>query len=245
MKNLLLSIVASGAFFFASAQNIQIFTNTWDDVTDSTYEYNLGSGIQTEVYLYTENLTDSAMNIGLKRYEINVPSGTQNYFCWFECYLPTPAGDQVFWPAPDAIEHEADSVYNKFVGYHMPQGIVEDATYRYVWFDEDNPMDSVSVDIVFKAPNSTAEELALPSANINAWPNPANDVLTVDFNSKNTTNPTIVVRNLLGNQVAVEQLNGTNGQARIDVSELPAGTYLVSLQEGENRLSTKKVIVSH
>ena len=68
------------------------------------------------------------------------------------------------------------------------------------------------------------------------FPNPVKETLTVEANVETAT---VEVYNLIGSKVAVSSLK--NGTAEVNVSELPAGSYILSLNSGKN--STKKKFI--
>lgn len=76
------------------------------------------------------------------------------------------------------------------------------------------------------------------------YPNPAQDILTVVFDSK-ANNAEIIVRNQMGQVVSVESFNTTTGvaQQKLDISAFTNGVYFVEVNQ--NGLSTVKSIVKH
>ena len=68
------------------------------------------------------------------------------------------------------------------------------------------------------------------------YPNPVQEVLNLSYD-KNISNVTVF--NLLGQEVMTKAINAT--QSQIDMSHLPAGTYLVKVT-ADNQVKTIKVI---
>jgi len=242
ISTLLLCLFIGGPMM---AQNIQIFDSDGNDVTNSTYTYIGEPDAKADVAFTTTNVSGFTMEMGLKRVETNVPSGTKNYFCWFECYFPTNTGVNYWWDAPDSVLLDNDSTFYGMHAYHWPEGQASDATYRYIWYDQNNPTDSVFVDIVFNQMPLSSNELTVFNAELKAWPNPGKDVVSVAFNANTSKELSLVVRNLLGTEVSRQTLHQSYGTVRMDTGTLPDGIYLISLQDGTNRLKTVRHVVAN
>jgi PKD repeat protein len=67
------------------------------------------------------------------------------------------------------------------------------------------------------------------------FPNPSNGVFTVNYNGQ----ATVTVTNIIGKTISKSALSNTS---TIDLTEMPSGTYFVTVQ-GENFSKTKKVII--
>jgi len=83
-------------------------------------------------------------------------------------------------------------------------------------------------------------------AECNAYPNPANDQLTLNFNGKNINNITIAIFNELGQSIFEFQENIQNDHftKTIDTRTLAAGIYYISVTSEKSKW-TKKISISH
>jgi len=80
---------------------------------------------------------------------------------------------------------------------------------------------------------------------VKAFPNPANNVLTISYNLAKTSNVTVVLTNTMGQVVATQTFNNSAiGNATINTSALPAGVYAYSVLAGNDR-STGNVVIAH
>lgn len=80
---------------------------------------------------------------------------------------------------------------------------------------------------------------------INLYPNPVSDLLTVSFNL--FTKSTATVRNVLGNETIKIDVFSSNSKGQyttINTSELSDGVYFLSVESGGS-VSTKRFVVSH
>src|SRR5690606_8924527 len=75
-------------------------------------------------------------------------------------------------------------------------------------------------------------------------PNPTNEVSTASYNVGTEYNDAqhIVVYDILGVQRLKQAVNGKEGKVLLNVSHLPAGTYVVSLENGSTRIIQQKLI---
>ena len=79
----------------------------------------------------------------------------------------------------------------------------------------------------------------------NAYPNPASTSFSLEYSGNVTGSAKLVVQNLIGIKVREEVLAGTNDKSSVDVSGLPDGIYLYSLEVEGKMISTKKLVVRH
>jgi hypothetical protein len=82
-------------------------------------------------------------------------------------------------------------------------------------------------------------------AELNVYPNPANNQITLDFTTKATTDMGMVITNAMGQvvqQVAPYQLSVGNHKLQMPVSQLAQGLYFVTLQTVEGVLTSSFTI---
>lgn len=65
------------------------------------------------------------------------------------------------------------------------------------------------------------------------FPNPSSDMVIIHALPDNIKNPHVVIRDVLGEQIYAKPLSG--GEIQIDISQIPAGTYFVSVFDKENQ----------
>jgi len=84
------------------------------------------------------------------------------------------------------------------------------------------------------------KENTLNHINLNIYPNPAKDNLTVSFTEQNMLGSTISITNMVGEVVIKETLNTLNQQIKLD--QLSEGIYLVRVTNGTS-VATGKLII--
>jgi len=79
------------------------------------------------------------------------------------------------------------------------------------------------------------------SDNFKIYPNPSSQEITIELNSKNKISQ-ITITNYLGEQI-IKMDNVENNLQKININNLPAGIYQVSINSNNQILSSKLVIV--
>ncbi len=71
------------------------------------------------------------------------------------------------------------------------------------------------------------------------WPNPACDILNIRLGETLNSSMDLRLTDMQGRMVATEILNGLQSEHRINISELPSGTYLLRISSNDKFLSRK------
>jgi peroxiredoxin len=143
-------------------------------------------------------------------------------------------GNQVYW------DYDIQS-YPTVILIAPDHSIVE----QYIW----EPTQENINDAILMAGGTMVgvDELAV-DVNFNIYPNPvSNGSATLSFSNKSTLNVEVAVFNLLGSEVYSKESNvfqPGNHEIRMDVSDLPAGTYFVTLKSDKELLGTSKMVVN-
>ncbi len=246
LSALSLALLAT-SFLSLQAQTIRI-TDVNGTVVNGGTVTMTGASTATvlEEDLHVENIGVSGRTINVKRYEINVATGSRNYFCWGVCYNAIYAGTQPVWVSQHPLNLVTDSIYQNFHAYHMPMGTEAINTYRYVWYDQGNANDSTWVDIVFDTQAVGINEANNGVATFSMFPNPSTgNVVTVNYAVNGPTNGlSLELFNALGERVMVKGVEGTSGQVVLSTAGLPGGMYFASLVRNGQLLSTRRVVIA-
>ena len=186
-------------------------------------------------------------DINLKRYETTVLMGTQNYFCWGQCYLPQPAGSIPFWDSTDPLFNmQVNNFGTDFKAYHEPSSVVGSMSYRYVWYDMNNPSDSSWLDIVFDATPVGINEVSGPVASFTLFPNPTtSDVVTLDLALRSFEDGTaVILHNALGEEVLRAPVNGIESKFNLNLNGIGEGIYFCSVFSRGELFATERLVVT-
>jgi hypothetical protein len=214
------------------------------EVTGQVITVSGPSDIQLEADVLVEQKTGVTKDIGCRRYEISIITGTMNYFCWWQCYAPQNSGSNPVWTAPDPLTMFSDSVYHNFHGYHNGLGNPGTATYRYVFYDMNNPNDSAFVDIVFDTWPASVNEFEVKNS-VKLYPNPAVDNLVISYEMPLNANGKLIITDILGKEILNTNITGNKSNYVVDVSNYQNGVYLSTLLVNNKKITTKKFIVFH
>ena len=195
--------------------------------------------------LSAQNTSGSARTINVKRYELSVPAGTYNYFCWYLCYGAVAAGTRPVWYSLDPMYLTAGQSVYGYHGYYQPNLIAGDATFRYVWYDVDSPSDSTWVDLQFTAQTAGIQEAASPVLGFDVFPNPSTGG-NIAFNyalSSAASGTQLAMYNLIGERKLVRAISAVQGKVILRDGELASGIWFAVIERNGKALATKRVAV--
>jgi hypothetical protein len=116
--------------------------------------------------------------------------------------------------------------WNQFTDYF--QGKIDDIGF---W---NRPLTQQEITDLYDSVLST--NTANYESNVNIYPNPANDHITIDFgNLDNVEGWNIKIINILGQEVLSQPMNTD----KIDVSELTKGIYIIKISDGMSQIDRK------
>lgn len=239
-----ISILAAFAFSTALAQNLSLSDASGGALAPDSYFYIWGDSSNSttmESHFSITNNSASALDIKVKKTEISVILGSENAFCWGQCFIP-----EVF-VSPDAIAINSGATNTDgFIGDYKPKGFLGSSTIRYTFFDSNNVNDSVAVYVVYGA---TPAAIAIKPATIefsNAFPNPATSVVSFNYDLQSAQGlGELVITDLLGSEIFISTLSNDKGKLTVDVSGFTGGVYFYSLRLDGKSQFTRKLIVRH
>jgi hypothetical protein len=205
------------------------------------------SNATLELDLVTNLNGSNAKTVNMVRYELDDCAGTQNYFCWGECWLPVNAGDNPAWDAISAVEMAPGVDNIGFHAYWKPMTTVSTCCFRFVWYDVADVNDSVFVDICFSTePDASVNELASGVSRFDVSPNPATGgMLQFSFDlADQASDLQLVFINALGQRGLVVPAASQSSRASVDSELLRSGVWYASLESAGRRLATRRVVVA-
>lgn len=212
-----------------------------NDVTNGmANEWELTGGTTQVIHLDAVISGPVGRTVNVKRYETGVQAGTQNYFCWALCYLPRNAGQTPLWVSGDDQAMSPGNVFSGFGGYHIPSTTYGSSSYRFVFYDVNNPTDSAFVDLAFTGVLSVADRAAAGAFTI--VPNPANTDVTVMVADGADQ---VQVFNALGERVLQRGVGAADRTINMVVADLQQGVYFVTLLERGRAIATQRLVVAH
>ncbi|MBC7865649.1 MAG: T9SS type A sorting domain-containing protein, partial [Bacteroidia bacterium] len=102
---------------------------------------------------------------------------------------------------------------------------------------------SLCIAVVMCSPTTDVPYIINPTNEVIVYPNPANNILYVNTNSKKEGTITIKLLNVMGQLVSTKTIaNSTGGTFDIDLSNVSAGVYFVNVSTPEKTV-TKRFVV--
>lgn len=190
-------------------------------------------------HLWVKNNSAHSLSVKAKKVEISLLANTNVTFCWAgNCFPPT------VFESPNGAPIAAGAIDKEFSGHYAPSLQKGQTKVQWVFWDEADVANSVSVFVDYNTYPAGNEELS--GARITkAYPNPASSNVNISYTLSAGSEGRIVVRNILGSEVRNEYVNAASGKVTFSVSDLSEGIYFYSLILNGQSTSTGKLIVKH
>ena len=186
------------------------------------------------------NSTPADIAVWAKKTELSIISGSENYFCWVSCYLP---GTYV---SPDSLIIGANATNKIFSGDYEANGNAGASYIMYTFFNDADYNDSIALVVKYIAGSGVGINDSKPSVDVSSlYPNPANNKVSLNYNLNGASNARLEIRNILGSVVKSVEINETNGQISLDVSNLTNGVYFYSFIVNEVAIKSTKLVIQH
>ncbi len=246
MKKTLLTIFVS--LFACSLLLGQSLSLSWkgEDIPngDTVYVYGEISEdmwYEIQAHAIVTNVSEDTVEVKVHRIIIDTVPGTRNQFCWVLCYAyETNESSYSVTLDPGASTSELE-----FSGHYQPAGNGGTSKIRYKFFNVDNEQDTVSMTVFYVVSPASVADLQSASHFGSAYPNPASEIVSFDFEFSHTVKEArLVIYNLLGKQVMDYPVNNRNGKLSVPLHELNEGVYFYTFMvNGETAATTRKLVV--
>lgn len=244
MRTLLLSFFIIGSCFYAKSQVLELYNH------DSQVLINNGDTIKLDG-LYTEseivahinvkNISASQVSVKCKKRHVIIDSNTTNTFCWADlCYPPSS-----FDPGVVKVLNPSQVDSTGFSGHYNPNDHNVTGIVRYIFYTTTG--DSAWVNFRYvNGPNDGVNDNTMFSSSMSfPYPNPAINVVNVNYTIANNAEVVLQVYNICGKIEKQHTLTNTYGVSSINVSDLPSGIYFCSFNVNGSIVKTKRFVVSH
>lgn len=191
------------------------------------------------------NLSNTPASVIVTKQHIQIVEGTENTFCWGNCFSPT------VFVSPDPVILEGNSVSEHgLLSFHYQVDptysgdptacLVGTTIVKYTAYPMEDTHDVISIEVWFAY---DATEVAENTVSLSsAYPNPASSQVNFDYKANNDEIQ-VVVYNLLGQEVKSQLVSGTQGKISIAVDDFQPGIYFVTFQVNRDVVKTEKFIV--
>ena len=184
--------------------------------SDSTFSYQI----------HVLNNTTNAIDVKVKKTELQVVDGTYNYFSWNSLtYEPTIYTSTNSFTLPSGYYTDGSK---NLIAHYMSEGNSGTTTVLYTAYNVANVNDSVSVILNFETSLNTVD-LNSDNYTFNSYPNPCSNTLNIDFEKNYYKDITIDFFDLTGKKLKTYNFNYSLNNVSIDVSNLNIGTYMYKI----------------
>ena len=246
MKKLLLSLIVMVFAAQLSAQSLAfkyegetIEPGTIDIVTND-----ITASPEVVFDLHIINTTDADINVVWEMNDtVNGEKIGTSYVCFGSCFGPNVITKSYLLAAGSEDMFQGHCTFANNEGL-LPAGTVINVVYTF--FDERNPEEKYVFNVNFKY---ESEESIVDYNSVevfsNAYPNPANNTVSFDYNMPFDVNSaSVAIYNMMGQEVVRQSLNLGGSRADINVSDLNEGVYFYSLIVNNQTVKTNKFVVS-
>ncbi len=184
--------------------------------------------------LLVNNNTTEMKSVKVKKVYLDVVEGSEESFCWGMCYPPN------VFESPYPVSIDAGTSSDAFTGDYNPHGNYGSSKIRYVFFNENNSSDTISVIASYDFLDAVEDYTS--GNTISIYPNPANTTLNVAIDGAQA-NTTVKIFNVLGKVVKKSSFSGA--MLSIPVDDLRNGIYFVRIMDGDKVINTEKLLIKH
>jgi hypothetical protein len=242
MKKLILIFVTALSVSIAHPQSFELYYEGQPLLQNAeiTISAHPDSGFMVLDTLDIRNISSVTSEVKCIRTIVENIEGMINSFCWGTCYPPnvdTSLSAVTILPQATSFE---------FVGDHDPNGLVGIAKVKYTFYDLHNSANQATVYVNYDATNIGGIGKQQTKYSISdAYPNPADNLVAIDYSFATTKNASIVIYNLLGTAIEKMDVSGKTGTFKVNTSDYSEGLYFYSLLIDNKVISTRKLIIRH
>ena len=185
-----------------------------------------------------KNNSTKSISIKVKKTELSIVNGSENYFCWYQCYIPS------IFVSPDSILFSPGTTNTNFSGDYKSHGYRGASYIMYTFFDMHNTNDSIAFVAKYVAGSGVGIENAQAKAKVsNIYPNPARNTISLNYDLNGAQYAQFEIYNILGSLVKTIEIEETSGLLNIDVTDLNNGVYFYSFIVNDKVITSKKLVI--
>ena len=240
MKGKVLVLLCLIMSFGIQAQSLEIV----DKKTDTLAVGNAFTTSDISSYISITNTSSTAIDVLVKRIDQNWSSFLDsNAICWQICFN----SDVSVSPPTFALTVNPGDTVGKegFVGHVYPDkdGMPHSGEITYVFFDMNNPSDSVAHTVRYEVTTTFDVPELMQRERLSVFPNPARDNITLEYDLTGLGSASFELVNVVGNVVYHRDLPSADGSINLNISKLNRGVYFYVLRSGSDSIITRKLVI--
>jgi hypothetical protein len=228
---------------FSFTQNLSlVYDGNPISANQEIEKYGLANAGEMVIEFEVTNNGSSDLTVLAKKVENSIIPGSVNTFCWAGlCYAP----NVYVSPLSMVIPAGTTTAVGDFSGHYDPQSNEGQSSISYVFFDLNNPNDSVMVTVLYTTGTIGIAANLIKDFNIsNPYPNPANQVVNFDYTLNKYPNASLKVYSLIGSLVNEKAITSESGTVQMKTDYLPEGFYFYVLSSSGKELKSGRFMVN-
>ncbi|AEA43818.1 T9SS type A sorting domain-containing protein [Fluviicola taffensis] len=224
-----------------------------NDISGTTFTANVTDDQTYIFYFNVKNVSGSDQYLRIKVLELSAPAGWSDGVCWGaypddelegQCYTAAAVNTNPWTtPNPPGVMH-AQTIPDQGNGLLWPDIHVYgtgSAHYRYYVMSNQGGFAIDSFDLVVSRTLSIDDNKV--AATVSAYPNPANNLLTINTTGIENGNSSVKIVDVLGKLIYNEEMSASS--KKIDVSEFKNGVYILTVMDKGAIVQTRRIVVKH
>ncbi len=198
------------------------------------------SGMMVLDTLDVKNISATTMEVKCIRTIIENVDSTFNSFCWGVCYPPSIDTSSI------SVTISSQATSYEFTGDHNPAGKTGKVKVKYSFYDIHTPESQSSVFVNYD--HTSIGDVGENPGNLyvsGAYPNPANNLVSLDYDLTGSRNAKILIYNLLGTILEEIDIADSTGKITLNTSGYNEGLYFYSLKVNNEIIKTRKLVIRH
>jgi hypothetical protein len=243
MKNILttLAMLISANFTFAQS-SFQFLEK--GSITPAQLSYTISTELENgfRLELACKNNSGTTKSTKVKIHVIAKPSSCDNELTFCDGVMCHSGG---IYKSEEALDINGGQTISSALSLTGKPKCAEPYIIQATLYDVNNVKDSVSVLLNIDFFAASIDKIStLKYVLSNAVPNPTNENAIINYAFATQPKAAILeLYNVIGTKVNEYNIEGTEGNIKMNVDELPSGIYFYSLLVDGNKISTQKLIV--
>ncbi|MDR2979659.1 MAG: T9SS type A sorting domain-containing protein [Bacteroidales bacterium] len=227
---------------FAFGQTLKIYYNgTQLNNGDTVYLAAISPGSDNIYDFDIQNTSEDTVRLRFKKEEVRLLDGSVNSFCFYECLSGNETNVYPIAGGQTLSRNNGSPYY--FYTMYTPNGNGT-SIIKYSAINTQSFSDQTTFTAIYTS-GTGISQTKTEVTSFNAYPNPAETQVTIKYNMKGNSvgQMNLIIKNIMGQTILTKPVSGKSNAITVDVSGLPAGLYLYSLEADCAILLTKKLYV--
>ena len=247
----LLTLLLTSLFFFGYAQRDFIIADPTNDLAPFTDGETVRRTITfadldpwgEHVITFTMiNISPASIRPKTLYADVDIVEGVSSLVCFGKCYE-----NGIYFIPPAGDEFDINSGAGESYDFHFrPNKKTGLNKFKFEFWTKENKSDLFTLHLELMVEPIGVKERNSQNITLSAYPNPApaNSTINVSYSVDNNDNR-LVIRNVLGAKIIDMPLNPYESTIAIDATNLKAGMYFYAIENKNQIMAAKKLIIKN